>query len=187
MKFFFLFFSFNTQYNKHKMKYKKKAQIEQLQGLIVALVIIAVVLVVGFLIFAETKEQVVDMISTSTATNESYSYTNNTLAALTYSANSAASTVACTAVYNDTANAVTIGSGNYVCNNAGLIVTDTETSGWATTLYVTYTYKTADYAYNASSEVQNATQDIPGWLPIIVVVVIGSLLIGLVSFLRRQT
>jgi len=34
--------------------------------------------------------------------------------------------------------------------------------------------------------VQTATDDIPGWLPIIVVVVIGALLIGLVSFLRGQ-
>jgi len=34
--------------------------------------------------------------------------------------------------------------------------------------------------------VQNATDDIPGWLPIIVVVVIGALLIGLVSFLRGR-
>jgi len=34
--------------------------------------------------------------------------------------------------------------------------------------------------------VQNATSDIPGWLPIIVVVVIGALLIGLVSFLRQS-
>ena len=34
--------------------------------------------------------------------------------------------------------------------------------------------------------VQEATDDIPGWLPIIVVVVIGALLIGLVSFLRGR-
>jgi len=165
----------------------KKAQIEQLQGLIITLVVVAMVLVVGFLIFAQTKDQVVDMISGGTATNESYSYTNNTLAALTYSPTAAAGTVACTAVYNDTTNTVTIGSGNYTCNNAGLIVTDTETSGWASTLYVTYTYKTADYAYNSTNTVQNTTQDIPGWLPIIIVVVIGALLIGLVSFLRQQT
>ena len=38
----------------------------------------------------------------------------------------------------------------------------------------------------AIQAVQNATDDIPGWLPIIVVVVIGALLIGLVSFLRGQ-
>ena len=38
----------------------------------------------------------------------------------------------------------------------------------------------------AIKAVQEATDDIPGWLPIIVVVVIGALLIGLVGFLRRQ-
>jgi len=38
----------------------------------------------------------------------------------------------------------------------------------------------------AIQSVQSATSDIPGWLPIIVVVVIGALLIGLVSFLRAS-
>jgi len=38
----------------------------------------------------------------------------------------------------------------------------------------------------AIDTVQEATADIPGWLPIIVVVVIGALLIGLVSFLRGR-
>jgi len=38
----------------------------------------------------------------------------------------------------------------------------------------------------AIQSVQEATNDIPGWLPIIVVVVIGALLIGLVSFLRGR-
>jgi len=164
----------------------KKGQIEQLQVLILALITIAIVLVVGFLIFAQTKTQVVDMISTSTATNESYAYTNNTLVALTFSANSASDTVACTAVYNDTANTEVLPTGYYTCDNSGLIVQNNNTDAIESTLYVTYTYKAADYAYNASSDVQNATQDIPGWLPIIVVVVIGSLLIGLVSFLRNQ-
>jgi len=38
----------------------------------------------------------------------------------------------------------------------------------------------------AIESVQEATADIPGWLPIIVVVVIGALLIGLVGFLRGR-
>lgn len=168
------------------MRYKKKAQIEQLQGLIVTLVIIAVVLVVGFLIFAETKDQVVELISTSMATNESYTYANATLTALTHSPGTV--TLSCTALYNDTANAVTIASGNYTCGPSGITVTDADgTLGFPATMYVTYTYKTADYAYNASNKVQNSTQDIPGWLPIIIVVVVGALLIGLGSFLRKQS
>jgi len=170
------------------MKYKnKKGQIEQLQGLILALIIVGVVLVVGFLIFEQTKDQVVDLISSATATNESFAYVNYTQTALAYSPGSV--TLSCTALYNDTLNAVPISVNNYTCNTSGIYVSNpggalliTE----AQTLWVTYTYKMSDYAYNATNEVQNATQDIPGWLPIIVVVVIGALLIGLVSFLRGQ-
>lgn len=169
------------------MKYKKKAQMEQLQGLVLALIVIGMVLVIGFLIFSQTKEQVVSMIDTSTITNESYSYTNNTLVHLTHSSHSAHESVACSAVYNDTTRLQTIAAARYTCNHDGLIVASNNESDFSSTLYVDYTYKAADYAYNASNEVQNATQSIPGWLPIIVVVVIGALLIGLVSFLRQQT
>ena len=42
------------------------------------------------------------------------------------------------------------------------------------------------YSTNATDVVIAATDDIPGWLPIIIVVVIGALLIGLVNFLRRS-
>jgi len=90
-------------------KMNNKGQIDALQPLIVALVVIGIVLVVGFLIFAEVKDQ-------------------------------------------------------------------TESIEGGTT----------GYGYNATQSVQSAMEDIPGWLPIIVVVVIGALLIGLVSFLRNQ-
>ena len=38
----------------------------------------------------------------------------------------------------------------------------------------------------AVKQVTNATSDIPTWLPIIVITVIGALLIGLVSLFRRR-
>lgn len=38
----------------------------------------------------------------------------------------------------------------------------------------------------AVAEVQDAMDDIPTWLPIIVITVIGALLIGLVSLFRRR-
>ena len=90
-------------------KINKKGQIDQLQPLIVALIVIGIVLVVGFLIFAEVQDQTEDIEGGTTG-----------------------------------------------------------------------------YGYNATRDVTAAMEDIPGWLPIIVVVVIGALLIGLVSFLRRQ-
>ena len=96
-------------------KMNNKGQVDALIPLIMALIVIAIVLVVGFLIFAEVQDQTVSI---------------------------------------DT-------------------VDETNTSTWS-------------YGYNASQDVTNAMADIPDWLPIIVVVVIGALLIGLVSFLRRQ-
>jgi len=96
-------------------KLTKKAQVDALQPLILALIVIGIVLVVGFLIFAQVQDQVVSIDS----------------------------------------------------------VDETNTS-------------TYSYGYNASTSVQSAMEDVPGWLPIIVVVTIGALLIGLVSFLRQQ-
>lgn len=40
------------------------------------------------------------------------------------------------------------------------------------------------YAVNATRDVQLALDDIPGWLPIIIVAIIGAILLGLVQFFR---
>jgi len=96
-------------------KLTKKAQIDALQPLIVALVVIAMVLVVGFLVFAQVKSQVISIDAVDETNISSFSY-----------------------------------------------------------------------GYNATNDITSAMEDIPGWLPIIIVVVIGALLIGLVSFLRNQ-
>jgi len=41
-------------------------------------------------------------------------------------------------------------------------------------------------ASNSTAQVIDAMSDIPGWLPIIVITIIGALLIGLVSMFRRR-
>jgi uncharacterized protein (UPF0333 family) len=92
-----------------------KGQLGNLETMIISLVVVALVLVVGFLIMAEVQDQIVD--------TESIDETN----------------------------------------------TSTYTTG-----------------YNASQDVQGAIETIPGWLPIIVIIVVGALLIGLVSFLKRR-
>lgn len=42
------------------------------------------------------------------------------------------------------------------------------------------------YATNSTVEVQGAMSDIPTWLPIIVITVIGALLLGLIAFFRAR-
>jgi len=48
-------------------------------------------------------------------------------------------------------------------------------------------HRTGTYAWNGTNDTINAIQDIPGWLPIIVITVIGALLIGLVARFRGST
>lgn len=92
-------------------KENKKGQVlGQMTSLVIGLVMIGIVLTVGFLIMAETQDQIVDTGS----------------------------------------------------------VNESDAS--------TYTI-----AYNASRTTQNATSDIPTWLSIIVITVIGAALIGLVK------
>ena len=42
------------------------------------------------------------------------------------------------------------------------------------------------FAYNGTSTTQSALSDIPGWVPIIVIVIIGSILLGLVAYFRQR-
>ena len=48
------------------------------------------------------------------------------------------------------------------------------------------TLSTDSFAWNGTAEVQGAMSDIPGWLPIIIVAVIGAALLGLVSLFRTS-
>jgi hypothetical protein len=45
---------------------------------------------------------------------------------------------------------------------------------------------TCGEAYNATSELQGAVDDIPGWVPLVVVASIGAILLGLVALFRRK-
>lgn len=40
-------------------------------------------------------------------------------------------------------------------------------------------------AYNATADLTDAAADIPGWIPLVIITVIGGLLIGLVSYIRK--
>ena len=96
-------------------KLGKKGILAQLQSLIIPLVGIGIVLVIGFLIMAESKAQLVSSQATSCTTSD--------------------------------------------CNTSAL---------------------------NGTNATINAMAGIPGWLPIIVITVIGSLLIGLVTQFGRR-
>ena len=51
---------------------------------------------------------------------------------------------------------------------------------------VSYTYKNRDVGYNSTITLENATGTIPGWIPLVVIAMIGSILLGLVALFRRR-
>jgi hypothetical protein len=156
-------------------KMNKKGQVlEQLGTLSIGIVTLAILLVISFLIMAEANTVNDDLIDTTTTLGETITYSNGVFVALTFSPNAIPDSVTCLAVMNNTD---VIGSGNYTCDNRGLNLVGTV---WNATVQVNYTHQQADQAWNATSTLRNATEDIPGWVPLIVIAVIGALLLGLV-------
>ena len=101
------------------MKLHKKGVIDQLTAMLIPVLVIAIVLVVGFLILSEAKTQI-QTIDNVNATGH---------------------------------------------NSTG----DMTSAAW-----------------NATGTTQGALSGIPGWLPIIIITIIGALLISLVSVFRRR-
>ena len=167
-------------------KMNKKGTIEGLQSLIVPLIGIGIVLVVGFLIFAESKDKILEIeTSTTTYTKEVFtSWTSCTYQALTHSGGCMA--LSCSSVINNSPGANTIPTTMYNCSTQGLQLCNATTDAINQTVNVTYACQPKTSAWNATSDIQNATQDIPGWLPIIVITVIGAVLLGLVTQFRGR-
>lgn len=70
------------------------------------------------------------------------------------------------------------------CDNTSLSFNETDYLCYDTTL--AGASDGASFAYNASTGVQSAASDVPGWLPIIVITIIGGVLLTLVRFFRQQ-
>lgn len=118
-----------------------QAYADTLSSLIVGTVAIGIILVVGFLILAEGKTQVISQES-STFCDSGWTYQT---------------------------------SGNKCCNS---------TEG--TCLGANMTNAGTSLGYNGTTETQLALSDIPGWLSIIIVAIIGVVLLGLVALFRSR-
>jgi len=164
----------------------KKGQIfEQFGALATGVVALAILLVVAFMIMSEGKVQIVDLMDTTTVSNETIVVTNGTRTLL-FNGNCIEG-LACTAMHN---NSLIMGSGNYSCTDSWVNISEDNggvNMGFSSTqVNISYSCKVRDEAYNSTDTLQNATDDIPTWVPIIIIVFIGAILLGLVALLRRS-
>ena len=169
----------------------KKGVIEDLGAMIVPIVAIGIILAVGMLIFSEAKTQVISMdnVARTVVTNSSITVVNDTYVPFADSGGVGTNcmSLSCVSVYNGSTGNMgeeAVDTTEYVCSPAGIKVTNL-TGRLNTSIQATFSCQTTTKAYNATGAVQNATQDIPGWLPIIVITIIGGLLIGLVAYFRK--
>ena len=170
----------------------KKAQIDQLGGLITGVVAIGILLVIGFLIFSQTKDVGISVgTDVSIRANKTFTVDQFSYISPCVSDDEAMTVTRVINGSNATGQGIVLTSGNYTISGGHINVSDdgldagNGVSLLGTTIQLDYSCSPADYAYNSTTIVQNATQDIPGWIAIIVVTVIGALLVGLVTLFRK--
>ena len=173
------------------LKKNKKGQVfDQLAQLGVGIAGFAIVIIVAFLIMSQGNTQAENLVSASSATNESVAggnSSNNTNIAFT---NTGAFSLSCSEVRNNVSEV--IGAGNYTCSTAGLLIvigpqSDYDLYSITPELFADYSYKLPSSAVNATREMQNATDTIPSWIPLIIIAIIGSILLGIVALFKRAS
>jgi len=128
------------------MKLHKKGQaISTLQSMVGPLIGVAIVLIIGFVIFSEMRAQTYN-IASSDFCPTNYSFINST-----------AEAVCC----NNSHTVIACESGNRTSPGFSLAWNSTRTTG-------------------------ESLDDIPGWLPIMIVAVIGAAILGLVAYFRGR-
>jgi len=167
----------------------KKAQIgnpiDSLESLIIPLIIVGVVCMIGLLIFAESREAIgkTSDISTIVVYNETITPIEGEYVTLD---NICRPGITCDMVTNSTENdGSVVPSSWYTCTPKKGLKMDNESNALSADLNVTYTCKVGGVGYNSTFDTAAAIMEVPGWLSIIIIVVIGGLLIGLVSIFKR--
>ena len=163
-----------------------KGQVMQnLGALAVGIVALVIILAVTFLLMSNVRTQAIDQTPNTAITDEKVD--NATASTLT----NACTSIACTAAHNGTTTGAVIPATNYSCSVSGSVATYTPAMGAYDggnngTVFIDYTCTRPSNAYNSTVDLTNATATIPGWVPLIILVIIGSIILGLVSAFKRK-
>ena len=174
-----------------KMKQRnKKGQVMQNLGLLaVGIAALVIILAVTFLVMAQIKTQAVTQgIDTVYFDNATIAgWTNNT----GFSLGGTCMGMSNCTLYNDTAQTVAVPNASYSCAMSGdtqpqVTVLNFSGENLAGTVYLDWTCVSRSNAFNSTLDLTNATATIPGWIPLIILVIIGGVILGLVSAFKRR-
>lgn len=160
---------------------------------------VAIILTVAFLILAEGKDQSSKLAASFTETNRTQAITVDTFTQFS-SACETENAATSTEVYNGTQGngskdgtgldgaIVRLNAGNYTFSSGSINVSNDNlgggVAGVGASVNFTWSCTVKDHAYNATSTMQSATNDIPDWVPLIVIAAIGATLLAMVRRFR---
>ena len=167
----------------------KKGQVMQnLGALAVGVAAITIILVITFLVMAQVKTQSITQgLDTVDFANASITWANNTGFDLGGTCMGMSSCV----LWNDTANTVGVPTASYSCAMSGdtqpqVTVLNFSGENLPATVYLDWTCVSRSNAFNSTLDLTNATATIPGWIPLLILVIIGGVILGLVSAFKRR-
>ena len=163
----------------------KKGQgiFDNLAAIGIGVVGLAIILIVTFLIMSTGKEAVVTQMTPATFAESTVTLTNATTT--TFSNCIRDEDMVVTAIRNGSiTDSIIMVPGNYtVSSNTVTVLTYLES--YTPLTNISYSCKGGNNAYNATETLQNATDTVPTWIPIVVITLIGGILIGAVKMFRR--
>ncbi len=142
-------------------------EMSKLIGIITTILVATIILAVGIVVTQEFRETNIE------SESESITLLNGTAVSLSQSGIRASTF----SLSNAT---VTLGSGNYTLSATAGTVTLTDNTYNNTNWTAAYDYGEDTAAYTATDASVDAFAEIPTWIPLIVIVVIASILLGLV-------
>lgn len=167
-----------------KQMLNKKGTLDN--GLVIAIVILALTLAIGLTVIGGVKDTVSQINPTSvtqTVTNETNAYVNTTGYTLTYYTADNFGNPTITALWGVQGGVYNVSylTGNATVTSAG-VVTNTSTAISNASISYTYTQDT-NYSegYNATTSISTALGDVATWVPILIVIVLAGIILALVG------
>jgi len=171
------------------MKTNKKGQtFELIGGAAVGIAVLVLVLVVAMLIASNVKTTSGNQITSTTYTGVYKTMTNATTTEFPECIDT--ETMIVNTIYNGTGRAaadiVIQGPGiNYTVSYNKITMNVSDLGAYLSPANITYSCKYPSYAFNQTKVLTASAAQIPGWVPLIVIIMIGAIVIGLVQRFRQ--
>ncbi len=166
---------------------KKGQVLENFGTIAISVATFAIIIVIAFLVLSQTKTVSIDFVDGTGFVNQTNTVTLEIFTELNSHCIDEQDLVV-TGLVNASTNALggtNVELGNITVSGKTVNITEGLGTGFSSTINISYSCKMNSNAINATEELQNATASIPGWIPLVVLILIGMLILGMISNFGR--